>query len=241
MWNLPSDPMLFLQLRGPVMGQGEYDPVSVTGDSQHGTSRSRGCDTTDTVGDMDLQAWLLDSHSDVRRRLFGSVVQHIPTSRWHEQVDGGGSSITWLLLHLARHQDLAIATVIRNKPPLFLAHASALGLVDAPLSSGIGESEQVEVSAAVPPEALAKYVIATFDATERWLRKVSAMSMAVVPDTRRRLHTKAQLDPNELDWLFGMWSGHTVDWFVQWPVIGHGQGHVGEAIAVRNRMGLSPF
>ena len=38
-----------------------------------------------------------------------------------------------------------------------------------------------------------------------------------------------------------MWDGHTVDWFVQWPVLGHGQAHVGEAISVRNRMGLSPF
>jgi len=30
-------------------------------------------------------------------------------------------------------------------------------------------------------------------------------------------------------------------WFLQWPVLGHGHAHVGEAISVRNRMGLSPF
>jgi hypothetical protein len=30
-------------------------------------------------------------------------------------------------------------------------------------------------------------------------------------------------------------------WFVQWPVIGHGNAHVGEGISLRNRMGLSPF
>ena len=29
--------------------------------------------TTDTVGNMDLQAWLLDSHSDVRRRLRSAI------------------------------------------------------------------------------------------------------------------------------------------------------------------------
>ena len=125
--------------------------------------------------------------------------------------------------------------------PLFLAHAAALGLADAPTSSGLGEREQVTVSAAVAPDALVTYVNATFDATERWLRRLSAMALAIVPDTPRRLTTKAVLDPVELDWLFGMWGGHTVDWFVQWPVLGHGQAHVGEAIAVRNRMGLSPF
>lgn len=190
---------------------------------------------------MDLQAWLLDTHGDLRHRLRRAVVEQVPTDRWTEQADGGGSSITWLLLHLARHQDLALTTVIRNKPPLFLAHADALGLADAPASSGLGEREQPQVSAAVDPQALVAYLDATFDATERWLRKLSAMALAVIPDTPRRLQTKAQLDPGELDWLFGMWGGHTVEWFVQWPILGHGQGHLGEAIAVRNRLGLSPF
>lgn len=192
-------------------------------------------------GAMDLQAWLLDAHSDLRRRLFGAVVDLAPTERWDEQADGGGSSIAWLLLHLARHQDLALTTVIRNKPPLYLAHAPALGLGERPVSSGLGEREQRDVSTALDPAALVTYVTATFDATERWLKRLSAMAMAVVPDTPRRLQGRAGLDPGELDWLFGMWGGHTVDWFVQWPILGHGQAHVGEAIAVRNRMGLSPF
>jgi hypothetical protein len=190
---------------------------------------------------MDLQAWLLDAHSDLRRRLFGAVIHQVPTERWDEQADGGGSSITWLLLHLARHQDLALTTVIRNKPPHYLSHAAALGLADAPPSSGLGEREQPSVTVLVGPDALVDYVTATFDATERWLNKLASMALVVVPDTPRRLQTKALLDPDELEWLFGMWSGHTVDWFIQWPMLGHAQGHLGEAIAVRNRMGLSPF
>lgn len=190
---------------------------------------------------MDLQAWLLGTHGDLRQRLERAVIAQVPAERWTEQADAGGSSIAWLLLHLARHQDLALTTVIRNKPPLFLAHAADLGLADAPTSSGLGEREQPDVSAALPPDALTAYVHATFDATDRWLKRLSAMALAVVPDTARRLQTKALLDPDELDWLFGMWGGHTVDWFVQWPILGHGQGHLGEAIAVRNRMGLSPF
>ncbi len=190
---------------------------------------------------MDLQAWLLDANGDLRRRLFGAVINQVPTERWSEQADGGGSSITWLLLHLARHQDLALTTVIRNKPPHYLSRAAALGLADMPTSSGLGEREQPSVTALVSPDALVDYVTATFDATERWLKKLSAMALVVVPDTPRRLQTRALLDPGELDWLFGMWSGHTVDWFIQWPVLGHAQGHLGEAIAVRNRMGLSPF
>ena len=43
------------------------------------------------------------------------------------------------------------------------------------------EREQVTVSAAVAPDALVTYVNATFDATERWLRRLSAMALAIVP------------------------------------------------------------
>ncbi len=190
---------------------------------------------------MDLQAWLLAAHDDLRRRLFGSVVDQVPLHRWTEQADGGGSSIAWLLLHLARHHDLALTTVIRNKPPLYLAHAAELGLADRSPATGLGEREDPAVSAALDPDALVRYLTASLDSSARWLRRLSLMAMAVVPDTPRRLQSKALLDPVELDWLLRMWSGHTVDWFVQWPLLGHAQGHLGEAISVRNRLGLSPF
>lgn len=190
---------------------------------------------------MDLQAWLLDAHTDLRRRLFGAVVDLVPAERWDEQADGGGSSIAWLLLHLARHQDLAIATAIRNQPPLFLAHRDALGLADAPTWAGLTESEHPEQSAAPTPAALVTYVDAVFVATAAWLDKLSVMALESIPDTRRRLEHKALLSPDEVGWLFGMWDAKTVDWFVQWPVLGHGNAHVGEAVSVRNRMGLSPF
>ncbi|HEX2785610.1 MAG TPA: hypothetical protein VHN36_18660, partial [Ilumatobacteraceae bacterium] len=61
--------------------------------------------------------------------------------RWVEQVDSGGSSIAHLVLHMARHQDLAITTAIRNHPPLFDAHREALGLDDAPPAVGLAERE----------------------------------------------------------------------------------------------------
>jgi hypothetical protein len=38
-----------------------------------------------------------------------------------------------------------------------------------------------------------------------------------------------------------MWADRPVAWFLQWPVVGHANAHVGEGISIRNRMGLSPF
>ncbi len=190
---------------------------------------------------MDLRAWLLDAQSDLRTRLFRQVIDVVPTQRWTEQVDGGGSSIAWILLHLARHQDLAITTAIRNHPPLYLAHRDMLSLADAPTSAGIAEREDAAVASAPSPEALVTYVDAVFRATHEWTEKLSSMALDSIPDTARRLEQLALLDPTEFDWMFAMWGAKTVGWFVQWPAIGHAQNHVGEALSVRNRMGLSPF
>jgi DinB superfamily len=190
---------------------------------------------------MDLRAFLHDAHGDLCTRLFRQVIDIVPADRWHEQVDGGGSSLAWVLLHLTRHQDLAVSTAVRNHPPLYLAHRDALGLSGAPASAGIGEREDRDVSTAVAPPALRAYVEATFDATAAWLDTVALMAFDSVPDTADRLTDLAGLSADEMPWFYDMWAGKRVDWFVQWPVLGHGQNHTGEAIALRNRLGLSPF
>jgi hypothetical protein len=190
---------------------------------------------------MDLRTWLLDSHADLRSKLAGSVMRQVPADRWAEQADGGGSSIAWLLLHLARHHDLALTTVIRDHDPLYLAHRAPLGLEGTPAGVGLTEREDRAISLAVDPAALDGYVNAVFDASHDWLDRLSMMALDITPDVARRLEHRGLLPADEFDWLYGMWSGRTIGWFVQWPVIGHGNAHLGEAISVRNRLGLSPF
>jgi hypothetical protein len=190
---------------------------------------------------MDLRAYLLDALADLRGRLFGSVINIVPTERWTEKADGGGSSVAWLLLHLARHQDLAVQTAIRNQPPLFLELRDSLGLGGMPTWAGLTEHEDRAVSTAPSSDALINYVVGAFAGTKRWMSRLSVMAMESIPDTPRRLDTKAQLSRDEVPWLYENWSGKTVNWFVQGPVLGHGHNHVGEAISVRNRLGLSPF
>ncbi len=190
---------------------------------------------------MDLRTWMISDLASMRSKLTESVIAVVPVDRWFEQVDGGGSSIAHLLLHTARHQDLAVTSAIRNRPPLFAQHAQDLGLAQAPAWAALSEREVPLVSAMVAPDALLTYVGAVFDATTVWLDRVGSMALDTIPATSRRLVTLAGLPPDELDWLHRMWSGRAVSWLVQWPAIGHGHAHVGEAIGVRNRMGLSPF
>jgi len=190
---------------------------------------------------VDLHDWMTADLASMRSKLFDSVVKIVPTSRWHEQADGAGSTITGLLLHLARHQDLAVNTVIRNHEPLFTEHREALGLADFGPAVGLAEREQREATAVVAPMPLQEYVTAVFDRTAEWLGPLGSMALDIEPNTGYRLTHRAGLDADELPWLYDMWAGKQLWWFVQWPVLGHGHAHVGEAISIRNRFGLSPF
>ena len=190
---------------------------------------------------MDVHTWIANDLESLRSKLTDSVLNVVPVARWAEQVDNGGSSITHLVLHIARHHDLAITTAIRNHRPIFEAHRESLALDDSAASVGLAERENQAVSAVVPPDALLQYFATVFDATTAWLADVGTMMLDTVPDTSQRLTAKAMLTVGEVDWLHRMWADKPVWWLVQWPVVGHGHAHVGEAISVRNRMGLSPF
>lgn len=190
---------------------------------------------------MNVHTWIVSDLESVRGKLNDSVLSVVPKQRWVEQADNGGSSIAHLLLHVARHQDLAVTTAIRNHTPLFVAHRGDLGLDDARPSAGLPEREDPAISKSLPLDALLDYVDTVFAATRTWLDDVGSMALDTVPDTSRRLADKADLAVDDVDWLHRMWSDKPVWWLVQWPIVGHGHAHVGEAISIRNRMGLSPF
>ena len=190
---------------------------------------------------MDVHMWMSNDLESVRVKLNESVLSVVPARRWVEQVDDGGSSIAHLALHMARHHDLAVTTATRNHAPMFAAHREALGLSGAGPAAGLSEREDPAVTKLVPSESLVSYLDAVFAATTEWLNHIGTMALETVPNTSHRLATKAGLSTDEVGWLHRMWADKPVWWLLQWPVIGHGHAHVGEAISVRNRMGLSPF
>ena len=234
------------------MGQGQYDLRSVSGfvADQDGRLMWAVWRTGLTEfrpqlvsygGGVNLHAWMMADFTSVRSKLLDSVIRLVPQDRWHEQVDGGGATIAGLLLHIARHHDLAVNAVIRSHPALFLINREPLGLSAAPLSVGLSESEDHQATANIEPKALVEYINAVFDQTAEWLAHLGDLVLDIEPHTELRLSTHAGLERHELPWLYSMWEGKQLWWLVQWPVIGHGHAHIGEAISIRNRMGLSPF
>ena len=189
---------------------------------------------------VDLRSWVLDDHANVMERLDRGVLSLVPPPRWTEHVDGGGSTIAWLLFHAAYHQDAA-AALVEDRELVLGARRAALGLDALPAVAGIGEAEVPAVVDALDLTELDRYVRDVHAATARWLAVADLGRFDDVPDAASHLAHRVGIAEADAPWLHAMWTGKTVGWFVQWECIGHGHTHTGEAVSVRNRMGLSPF
>ena len=194
-----------------------------------------------SLGAMELREWIKGEHEGLRTRFDQSVAAHVPVSQWRERAGSGGSSIAWLVLHTAWHEDLAIRAAVQGEAPLMTAWRPDLGLEKVAPWGGLGEAEQEDITAAVDLEALGAYTNAVHDSTGAWLDRAELTALDDVPPAGARIADLADVSVDAVPWLHAMWDGKATAWFVQWEAVGHVQGHLGEMISVRSRLGLSPF
>jgi hypothetical protein len=189
---------------------------------------------------MDLRQWIVTEHDGVRSRFVQSVRDVVPLERWSER-PGGGSSIAYLVYHAASHQDIALASVVSGQVPLRAEWAARLGLDGASADQGLGETEVLELTDALALDHLDAYAEAVTARSRVLLDALDVNALDDVPDAAKGLGELAGVDEGAAPWLFRMWDGKPASFFVSWEDIGHGLNHLGEMVAVRNRMGLSPF
>lgn len=174
-------------------------------------------------------------------RFDSAISSHVPVERWKGD-DGETPTLAWLLFHMTYHQDLAVNTAIRNQPPLLAAHRDDLGIDHLPMWAGLTEAEDTAVTSAIDLDRLVDYVRAVNARTAAWIDTISIMALDSVPTNSYRLANLAGIPADgAMSWLHSMWDHKPVSWLVQWECIGHGHGHVGEMVGIRNRLGLSPF
>jgi hypothetical protein len=190
---------------------------------------------------MELREWITAEHDGLRSRFDQSVGAHVPADRWRERAGEGGSSIAWLMLHTAWHQDLAMRAAVQGTAPLMTTWRADLGLEKVAPAGGLGEAEQQDITAAVDLDALPAYAAAVHDDTATWLRGADLAALDDVPPAGARIADLADVTPDAVPWLHAMWDAKPAAWFLQWEAVGHRQGHLGEMISVRSRLGLSPF
>ncbi len=192
-------------------------------------------------GVMDLRAWILDDHASLAERFDHAIVRNVAPDHWRERADGGGSSIAWLLLHTALHEDLGVNTAVRGRPPRRATWQGDLGLGAFPAHAGLGEVEDAAVTGAVDIDAVTAFAAAVHADVHQWLEAVDTALLDDTPPAGERIEALGGVTEDSVPWLHAMWRGKPAGWFVRWEAIGHRQNHIGEMISVRGRLGLSPF
>jgi hypothetical protein len=173
-----------------------------------------------------LQTWLLQELDDLSTRLTRQVLDRVPLERRSER-PGGGNSIAWTSLHIARHAQLALSVLGRPE-------------IEAPVNGGEGLDEVESWSREVSPARVEAYVTDILADAARYVAAIEPAALDMVPDAEAAL-ARAAVPRERYAWLYDQWSGQPAAFFVRWPVIGHAINHVGEMIATRNRIGLSPY
>jgi len=185
----------------------------------------------------DLRTWLVDDVGDMKDRLSNQVLTHVPPDRRRERA-AGGNSIVWNLFHAARHAGLAL-WVLRGRP---FEPGLSLDLSDWVATIGGGGLEEAEQpwSEELDPVLVATLLGRTLDETGRYLAEAPLDQLDVVPDVATSLGL-AGIDVDRFGWLWKLWQDQPASFFVRWPLLGHVGNHLGEMIATRNQLGLSPF
>ncbi len=173
---------------------------------------------------MNLESWIQLELRDVSSRLTSQVLTPVPRDRRDER-PGGGNSINWALFHVARHAELALAVLTRRP----ISRTGAFGL-------GETEMEGPDRLDAVAVESLARAVLTDAAA---FALELTPAGLDAIPDARATL-ASAGIPHEGFDWLYEQWVGQPAAFFVRWPLTAHATNHIGEMIATRNRLGLSP-
>jgi hypothetical protein len=183
------------------------------------------------LSELDVRRWVADELGEIRQRLEGQVLAIVPAERRFEQ-PGGGNSIGYGLWHLAVHADFALHGVLQGEGPMLAAG----GL---PTGCGLAEAEDPLV-ATLDPDLVVHRLGEVLDDAARWLTIADVAGLDRPVDASAVL-ADAGVPDDSYGWLYRMWDGKTAAYFLRWELIGHVGNHVGEMIATRNRMGLSPF
>lgn len=208
-----------------------------------GTILPRGCHRVSRGKNrgMDLRGWITAEHSANWARFSDGVASRVPLDRWTEHPDDGGSCLAQLVFHVTLHADMALHAVVLDQSPLVNKWRDRLGLSNLLPHKGLPEAEDAGVVAAIQVPVLVDYAAAVHEATGAWLTGTDLAQLDEVPPASERLRKRGLVSVDSVPWLHAMWTDKPVSWFVQWECIGHALNHLGEMVAVRNRMGLSPF
>jgi hypothetical protein len=166
--------------------------------------------------------------TEARKRLQSQILDRVPRELRGER-PGGGNSINWGLYHVTTHAELALAVL-----------APTPVNADNPREWGGLEEEEPGWSVDLNPDEVETSALEVLERIIHFVDELPVERLDIRPDFANALKAVG-LDSDRFAWLVRMWGDQPASFLVRWPLLGHVGNHIGELVAVRNRLGLSPF
>lgn len=182
--------------------------------------------------------WILHELRALRAAYDFDIGGAVPRDLVAVRPEGAANSILWLVWHLARIEDVAINTIIRDAPQVLFEDGwtARIGTPDTRVGTGFADADVRSVTEALDIDHLHAYWAAVRARTLAWLE--SGPDLEHAPDVGARLSRIPEIAPPDGAWLAEQWAGKPARYFVRTAVIAHGYVHLGEMRAVRGRLGI---
>lgn len=190
---------------------------------------------------MDTKETLRQLHRGVRYLFENSVRSVLSWDRMKERVDDRGNSVAWLMWHMARSEDVVVASLIQQVPQLLLTDdwGPKIGLDAEHIGTGHGDDEVADFTTHMDVEAVDAYWQAVAKSSFAWLKSTTEQDLDVVPDLNERLNAIPPIIAGGgNDMAASFWSGISVGQLFSRVVVSHGYVHVGQMQEIAGRLGV---
>jgi hypothetical protein len=165
-----------------------------------------------------------------------SVLAGLSDVHWRLKLGPGTNSVAWLVLHMARLEDVTFNLLVMERPQVFDAWFGQLGIDLRAVGTGMSDEEVLELSKKIHLPALHTYWSAVWQATQALARTLEPATLKQRPEQRsiERLFAEGALTPQVAE-LAHWWEQQTKGVLLFQPVSRHTFWHLHEIRQMRER------
>ena len=184
--------------------------------------------------------FVIDSHKWVRGIFDKDILPNVPLERMGERPGKATNSLSWVIWHLARFEDLMVNTFIQGKAQEMTSGGwmAKLGLEEARIGNSMGDEEITEFGDKIDHQAMLDYWAAVVDNTQAWLKTLTPEMLEVVPDIEANVASAPDGAPGAEPMYIKGHKGMDIGYLIKWPFNLHGYMHLGEMFTLKGLMGL---
>jgi hypothetical protein len=204
---------------------------------------------------MDGREIFLTRHAGIHSRLVSpegwwkvedTVWSDLPSDALRRRPTPDHNTIAWLVWHMARCEDVAINTTLRDVPEVLDRDGwlAELGIASRHIGTGATPEEVASISQMIDLEALRAYRAAVGRETRQWVSEVDLITLdGVVTAMDARRAAERGAFGEHAAWVEEHWAARSCRRgdFLFWLAIEHNWFHLGEIWVIHNLLPQHPL